>query len=451
MTSAPTTENTTNTPKLSGGYTPTTSITPEEQKKLSLKVRIIGAKLIPFLSGLIYSTRIYFIEEEACFTDGRSVYLGAPYIKKYPQSGPIFLYLHEILHIALQHLPKFITLQGNQMEHLLHNILADCVINEHLEQIFGSSDLRKNDDWQQLMRTSINEQNVANNLSKLLVPDWEGRPQVKNLSFKGSDRAFAILRHLIKPGMGKVGNGSGSGGGGHGGIQIPGLLEQPGKLGSGMTEEEGKKVNEENRRKIEGDLIGGKMRGVGSSSLQEMIEEIWHKAKICWKKLIRNHIKTMLRGNRTWAKFHKKTFCTPLIMPGFNRRTKYSATIAVDVSGSVSSKQVRAFLNEIYWLTKTHKITIDYMTFDDRIHQRVLIKSATDIKKCMVVEGRGGTSYKEVMELAKKTRTKELFIFTDGYGDQEYCVNPKCNVFWIVDNERTSFPFGKKITVLDYE
>jgi predicted metal-dependent peptidase len=433
---------------LSGGYTPSTTILAEDQKKLSLKVRVIGAKLIPFLSGLIYSTRIVFIEENACFTDGKAVYLGAPYIKKYPQSGAIFLYLHEILHIALQHLPRFITLQGNQMEHLLHNILADCVINEHLESIFGSSDLRRNNDWQELLRESISERNVANALNKLLVGDWDSRPQAKNLSFKGSDRAFAILRHLIKPGLGKIG---GKGGCPGCGIEIPGLLEQPGKLGSGMSEEEGKKINEDNRRKIEGDLIGGKMRGIGSSNLQEMIEEIWHKPKISWKRMIRNHIKTMLRGNRTWAKFHKKTFCTPLIMPGFNRRTKYSAMIAVDVSGSVSSKQVRAFLGEIYWLTKTHKITIDYVTFDDKIKQRVLIKTAGDIKKCLVIEGRGGTSYQNVMEHAKKTRTKELFVFTDGYGDQNSCEDPGCNTFWIVDNERTSFPFGKKITVLDYE
>ena len=436
-------------PKLSGGYTPSTTLSAEEQKKLSLKVRVIGAKLIPFLSGLIYSTRIVFIEENACFTDGKAVYLGAPYIKKYPQSGPIFLYLHEILHVALQHLPRFISLQGNKMEHLLHNILADCVINEHLESIFSSSDLRRNDDWQQLLRQSISERNIETSLNQMLVGGWDSKPQVKNLSFKGSDRAFAILRHLIKPGLGKIGNGSSSGR--QGGIEIPGLLEDQGKLGSGMTEEEGKKINEDNRRKIEGDLIGGKMRGVGSSSLQEMIEEIWHKPKISWKRMIRNHIKTMLRGNRTWAKFHKKTFCTPMIMPGFNRRTKYSAMIAVDVSGSVSSKQVRAFLGEIYWLTKTHKITIDYMTFDDKIHQRVLIKSAGDIKKCLVVEGRGGTSYQDVMAHAKKTKTKELFIFTDGYGDQHSCEDPKCNTFWIVDNERASFPFGKKITVLDYE
>jgi len=450
MTSVATTE-TSEQPKLAGGYTPTKTISAEEQKKLSLKVRVIGAKLIPFLSGLIYSTRIVFIEENACFTDGRSVYLGAPYIKKYPQSGAIFLYLHETLHIALQHLPKFVVLQGNQMEHLLHNVLADCVINEHLETIFGSSDLRRNSDWQELLRESISERNIESTLNKLLVDGWDTRPQVKNISFKGSDRAFAILRHLIRPGLGKVSNGKGGAQGGGCGIEIPGLLEDQGKLGSGVSEEESKKINEENRRKIEGDLIGGKMRGVGTSNLQEMIEEIWHKPKVNWKKMIRNHIKTMLRGNRTWAKFHKKTFCTPMIMPGFNRRCKYSAMIAVDVSGSVSSKQVRAFLGEIYWLTKTHKITIDYVTFDDRIHQKVLIKSAADIKKCLVVEGRGGTSYQEVMARAKKTRTKELFVFTDGYGDQNHCEDPGCSTFWIVDNDRTSFPFGKKITVLDYE
>jgi predicted metal-dependent peptidase len=55
------------------------------------------------------------------------------------------------------------------------------------------------------------------------------------------------------------------------------------------------------------------------------------------------------------------------------------------------------------------------------------------------------------MARARKTRTKELFVFTDGYGDQTNCEDPGCNTFWIVDNERTSFPFGKKITVLDYE
>ena len=449
------------------GYTVATSLSQEEQNKLALKMRIISAKYIPFLSDLIYSTNIQFIEEKACFTDGKCVYIGVPFLKMWPTVGPYFLFLHETLHMALQHIPRFFALQGSPPEHALSNVLADSVINDTLIEILKTDTLGASMDWNDIQNFGVTSYSLEKTLNQLLVSGWHDKLQIQKINYKNIDHSFAVLRHLLKPhkqitlsigaGAGSNGNGNNSGGGddddsysgrssraGH-------ILEDVGKLGSGATKQEVAETNNAIHRKVVGGMIGSTMRGTKSSKLQELIDAIWNKQKIDWKKILANHIKSKLRGTRTWAKLHKKSFSGPAIMPGVQKMDKYSIMVAVDVSGSVSAKQVKEFLSQIYWLTKKYKATVDYCTFDVKVNQTVLIKTAKDVDQCLVVEGRGGTSYLDVFERAARKRVKELVVLTDGYGDQTQVAKPKFKTWWIVDNDHVTFPFGKTMVVDTYD
>jgi predicted metal-dependent peptidase len=129
----------------------------------------------------------------------------------------------------------------------------------------------------------------------------------------------------------------------------------------------------------------------------------------------------------------------------------YKLMVAIDVSGSISSKQVKNFLTEIFWLMKKHKAQVEFLMFDTEIQKKKILKRLSDIDECKKIYGRGGTSFIEVIKYAKKKHAKDLVIFTDGYGDQNEIKNPGVRLWWIVDNDRTNFPIGKVIRVDSYE
>ena len=138
-----------------------------------------------------------------------------------------------------------------------------------------------------------------------------------------------------------------------------------------------------------------------------------------------------------------------VLFKGRKKRPIMKALIGIDVSGSISDDNIEEFLSEIRYLMADFGAEVEVAFFDTRITDKFQLKNITDMKQITKASGRGGTSYAELFEYAEKEKAKEVVVFTDGYGDQDGIKKAPnwMRVWWICNNERTEFPFGKTFRI----
>jgi predicted metal-dependent peptidase len=128
---------------------------------------------------------------------------------------------------------------------------------------------------------------------------------------------------------------------------------------------------------------------------------------------------------------------------GIQHRKKVSILVAVDTSGSVSSKELQDFFSEIEYIYKAGaRITI--LECDTRINKVV----EYDGKHIPEIVGRGGTDFNPPVEwyIKHKKDYASLIYFTDGE-----CSLPKKNpsgMVWVITSNgyRQEYP-GKTIYI----
>lgn len=107
--------------------------------------------------------------------------------------------------------------------------------------------------------------------------------------------------------------------------------------------------------------------------------------------------------------------------------------VAVDVSGSIESKDLENFFSIINRFFSYGVEQIKVLAFDCRILQEFELKKAA---KSINIVGRGGTDFQCVINYyEKKSEYQGLIIFTDGYADYPKISKPK-QILWILTSRR---------------
>jgi predicted metal-dependent peptidase len=104
--------------------------------------------------------------------------------------------------------------------------------------------------------------------------------------------------------------------------------------------------------------------------------------------------------------------------------------VAVDVSGSISSKMLQKFYSVINRFFKYGIESIDTVQFDTQLGEIVPLKKAkSDIK----VIGRGGTDFQPVFDFfaESKAHYDGIIIFTDGYAPEPVINGRRPKVLWV--------------------
>jgi predicted metal-dependent peptidase len=137
------------------------------------------------------------------------------------------------------------------------------------------------------------------------------------------------------------------------------------------------------------------------------------------------------------------------LFKGKRRRHYLKAMIGIDVSGSISDKNIEEFLSEIRWLMSSCDAEVEVVFFDTAITDKFILKNLTDMQQITKASGRGGTSYEEFFKYANDEKAREVIVFTDGYGDQNSIEKPPSwmRVWWVCNDERQSFPFGTEFKI----
>lgn len=173
--------------------------------------------------------------------------------------------------------------------------------------------------------------------------------------------------------------------------------------------------------------------GTISRNLQQMIEASLI-VRMDYKKILSSFRASILSQNR------ELTRTRPNRRYGFDfMGSHYKFTtkllVAVDVSGSISDKELSKFFSIINRFFKYGIKDIDVIQFDFNITAPIMnLKKA---KKSIKVTGRGGTSFQPPIDYYTAHKEYDgLIIFTDGYANIPNNSTHR-RILWVLTNEKT--------------
>lgn len=345
--------------------------------------------------------------------DGRNFYYNTDFIKSLSRSERVFLFAHEIMHCAMDHMTR-----RNERYPQYWNMAADYVIN-HILTRDGVGTMPKIGLYDKRFADMTTEQ-----VYDILVKE---KPPVK----------LTLDFHIDMSGQ-KDGEGGQSITGNNGEVKLPKDLAD--KLGPTAAKE----LAEEIKSKIMSVAMGqqaGKLPGEIARMLSDILEP-----KISWRDLLDLTMKSLVKIDRTFLRPNRKTLHTGIILPGMVPEETVNVCIAIDCSGSIDKDTLNMFLSEIYGLTEqfnTFKIKV--WAFDTKVSDvKDFDENNGDEIPDYQTSAGGGTAIAENWEFMKREgiEPEKFIIFTDGYdssfGDPNYC-----DTVWIIfNNPNFQFPHG---------
>lgn len=383
----------------------------------------------------------------------------------------ISILAHEALHIVYDHLALYsnIIKKGKHYATIM-NYATDCTINQYLTNIPKSTITLDN------IREMTNDENLEEKamsqyyFQKLI----EALPNPEDLENK-----LSSMRESSDDDSEEDDNSQSSGVGGKGKgkpltkEEMESILEDISNALEGMSEEEigefkralqeqyenhdwGNSEYDENGQEFgdsevasnlarqlfenaignyeENKAMSSKGRGVLSKNLQERIDLIKEKTKMDWQQVLRQKIGTLavpfkLSKNRVNRRQPNRPQLRGKI---YDRLVK--VTVAIDTSGSMSTKELTYILTEIYNILEAFPYELTVIEFDMNVNKVYTAKNFDEIET--VLSGRGGTSYQPVFDYLydnEYSDQSDVVIFaTDGGGEQQVNTKYFSNLLWLL-------------------
>lgn len=326
----------------------------------------------------------------------------------------IALLTHELSHICLQHM--FIS--DSFSDPMLFNISADLEVNSYIENLPSSActadkvgldrGLGTKYYYEQLSK----QQQQQNNAKSPQKPCNGG--QGGNNSQQQSNSSQSTDENQTNPTPGKNAEEKNN-------SQYPENISGKFKeIDTHSTWKEFNDVPEATKQLIQNNIVTivkntaeqvEKQHGTIPGELQEMIEKLRKKKPevFNWKAYFRRLLGSIYDVNiRSTRRKESKRF---IGAAGIQHKKKVSILVAVDTSGSVSSKELQDFFSEIEYIYKAGaRITI--LECDTRINKIV----EYDGKIIPAIVGRGGTDFNPPVDYYVKHKKEyaSLIYFTDG-------------------------------------
>ena len=351
---------------------------------------------------------------ETAATDGRHFYYNTKFINMLNTQQNIFLFCHELLHCAYNHMER-----GKGKHRELANIAMDYVVNaDCIKYNMGSKITqvpllydKKYEDW------SFEQvyDDLMKNATKLDIEDL-------------MDMLLDDHMESDKDGDGKE-------------------TDKEGKGRPKLSDAERQAIRDEFKEAM---LSASQASGAGNTpgNLQRMIKELTS-PKINWRELITQQIQSTIKNDYTWTVPNKKMFSSGFVLPSMKRDETIDVCVAIDTSGSIGDKQLNEFFSEINGIMQAYDdYNLKIWCFDTNVHnpQEYDLSNGHDLVNYKPA-GFGGTDFEANWKWMKKEQVepKLLIVFTDGepygsWGDENYC-----DTVWIIHNKHHKGivpPFG---------
>jgi len=325
----------------------------------------------------------------------------------------IGLIKHELMHIALFHLCNYDSYRKQNAE--LLNIAMDLEINQYID------------------RDSLPEGGVfLDKFSHLNLEPKKGTIYYYEELSKAQDLIKALGTLTQENNKITLGNGET--------IELP---DHDWEVFDELDDATKKIVQRQTEHIVKEILEQAKSQGHTPGEIKEVLDRIQKlRAPIFdWKAYVRrfksNSIKVYTKKSR--RKYNKRVPDNP----GLKLKKLKTILAAIDVSGSVSTNELKEFQNEMFHLSRSGSEVI-LLQYDTTITS---IKKL-DINKPIHIHGRGGTNFQPVIDYYRENLDKYscLINFTDG--GASIPENAKGNILWVISSSgyKSEFP-GKIIQI----
>ena len=181
------------------------------------------------------------------------------------------------------------------------------------------------------------------------------------------------------------------------------------------------------------------------------------KSELDWRKLLRKYLITASSKDSSFLKPDKRMYYQKAIYPGQQTEEVYQlkgVKVCIDTSGSISDSDIEYFCGQVYDLTRKFQVDAELIYWDTSVESTGEFTGYKEFERIDIV-GRGGTDPKVVFDYfdSKKCKVKPIvtLMFTDAYfstsGINQRQRKKYKDTIWIMTrNHDKSFepPFGKK-------
>lgn len=402
-----------------------------KEKIDNLKLRLFLK--YPFWTTIILSQNVLIRDafQFPAATDGyKTIWLNPKKIESPDMLSHVFL--HEILHIVLEHMPR-----RKKRKPYLWNVASDIIVELYLDEMqecFLPS-MEQAEYWADLMKhkgdLSVEE------LYKLLLE--ESNRDVSDY-IPTDYYVYGGFSFKKKP----MEENSGLGTDCH--LPFPGEKEKDDKKTNAAIDEIREKV-------IQGFTFDQfKNRGTVPDFYRRYVQKFWE-SKVPWRRVLMRYVETIfVRDDYSLTPPNKRylTLSDDFWLPVLREEQEKirNIVIAVDTSGSITKEILMQFALE---MEKLYKISENayIITCDCEIHQFIPMKKIKKFLKMMNFEGGGGTSHIPVFEFIREKKiVPDVFIgLTDLYSEFPER-KPRFPVIWCVPEENhADAPWGNLVEI----
>lgn len=427
-----------------------------EDQIAAARTRLILDK--PFLGALVLRLPLCSADPSWCpttGTDARQFYYNAEYIRSLKSSELQFVLAHEALHCALSHFSRrqhrvthrwdlacdyainpILLAEGltpPSSVHVLSSyvgmtaeeiypLLDDNNQSETMDQHLYDKQNQKNEGGQNQQNNPLDQHNQQNKLDASSEQNKKDSSGKQNNSKNASEDMLCEQQKDHNPDL--------SG---------PLLMPPP-----ALNESERAELDEQWQQRLAGAAQQAQQSGKISAALKRMVE-LKLAPTLPWRALLARYLTSTARDDYSWARPSSRRGGTA-IFPSL-KSTQINAVIAVDVSGSISDKEIQAYLGEINAIKGQIRSSISLIPCDSQIAPSYPrhFEAWEEINFEDSIQGGGSTDFAPVFELisVQDLAPDILIYFTDGLGSFP-TIPPAYPVVWLVKGKK-NMPWGQRI------
>jgi predicted metal-dependent peptidase len=343
-------------------------------------------------------------------TDGRSIQFGAHYFQYTPLEQAAIL-VHEILHVALRHIPRA---RKGHVDMLLWNLCTDAIINETISQAT----------WLELPPDGVR-------LTSLLT--WE--EMVRTPAHQWTSET--LYQHLLanQERLGGI-------------LASFGMDLQQGDEEAGEPLEE-KIWGERLKRASMGDHPGGLIRTIGQDFPVDTIP---------WEKVLRRLMTQplLMQTKVNWNRPSRKTLSlgSEFFEPGIRPQDGLPmAGVVLDTSGSIDEGMLTRFAREVQGIQQRTGCSILLISADAEVQTEQVVRNDGKSLMQKIISGRvqvkggGGTDFYPALQRMKEKKVRVLVYLTDLYGHFGEETHYPFPIIWATTSKGEQAPFGTTLSL----
>lgn len=361
-------------------------------------------------SGVMLMGKNSVIDDKVtAYTNGVDKKYGREFISKLTDAELRGLILHENLHVALKHIPRFKKEFKDNAQAI--NVATDYVVNDVIMNL-------KDQDLCHLPEGGLYDAKYHNWSVREVYEDLKKQQQQNKDSGGGES-------------LGKT------------------LDEHDFENAQSMSDEEVKEMSGKIDRALrEGGILAGRMGAKIPRVIDDLLEP-----KVDWREVLREFVSSATKGSDeyTWRKFNKRQMANDIYLPSMENESVGELIVAIDTSGSIGGQELTEFASELVSISSVStpsKIRVLWWDTDVHGEQVFLPEHYDNIKELLKPQGGGGTMVSCVSEYLNKQRVEAeaVIVFTDGYLESDITWNITRPTLWLV-TQNSSFiaPSGKVV------